>query len=76
METGIRIDMAFKIGDTAYIIESNRYIKEGVIASCSGGVYLFKYREGGIRVKKHRLYATKEEAEQEIRKYRPEQKYY
>lgn len=64
----------FKAGDTAFIVESNNFIKEGVITSCSGGIYLFKYPGGGIRVKEGRLFATKEEAQKEIDKYRPKPK--
>lgn len=64
----------FKTGDTAYIVESNRYIIEGKILSCTGGIYLFKYPGGVIRVKDNRLFATEVEAQKEIEKYRPKQK--
>lgn len=64
----------YKVGDTAYIVESNRFITEGKIVSCTGGIYLFRYRNGGIRVKGNRLFASKEDAEKEIEKYRPKPK--
>ena len=54
-----------KAGDTAFIVESNRFIREVEIKSCVGGIYLIKFKDsgGGIKVKGHRLFATKEEAE-------------
>lgn len=54
-----------KAGDTAFIVESNRFIREVEIKSCAGGMYLIKFKDsgGGIKVKKHRLFSTKEEAE-------------
>ncbi len=54
----------FKAGDTAYIVESNRFIREVTVKSCAGGMYLIKFEDGGgIKVKEHRLFATKEDAE-------------
>ena len=44
-----------KVGDTAYIVESNRYVREVEIRRCS-------------QVKAHRLFATREEAEKSIEK--------
>ena len=62
--------MAFKSGDTVFIVESNRFIREAEIRSCSGGMYLVKFKDngGGIKLKEHRLFATKEEAEASITK--------
>ncbi|MBO4908573.1 MAG: hypothetical protein K6E47_09705 [Lachnospiraceae bacterium] len=59
-----------KAGDTAFIVESNRFIREVEIKSCAGGMYLIKFKDsgGGIKVKEHRLYATKEDAEKSISK--------
>lgn len=53
-----------KVGDIAYIVESNRIIREVKIVRCSGGIFLVKFLDtgGGIQVKRHRLFATKEEA--------------
>lgn len=54
----------FKAGDTAYILESNRFVTEVKIVKYAGGMFLIKLPTGGgIKVKEHRLYATKEEAE-------------
>lgn len=63
-----------KVGDVAYIVESNRIIREVKIVRCSGGMFLVKFSDtgGGIQVKRHRLFAAKEEAENSIVK--PEKK--
>ena len=63
-----------RVGDVAYIVESNRIIREVKIVRCSGGMFLVKFSDtgGGIQVKRHRLFATKEEAENSIVK--PEKK--
>lgn len=59
----------FKAGDTAFIVESNRIIRQVTIKSCSGGMYLIKFEiGGGIKVKEHRLFATKKDAESSISK--------
>ena len=49
--------MAFKSGDTVFIVESNRFIREAEVRSCSGGMYLVKFKDngGGIKLKEHRL---------------------
>lgn len=62
----------FKAGDTAFIVESNRIIREVQIKSCAGGMYLIKFEDGGgIKVKEHRLFSTKEEAEASLPKKAP-----
>ena len=45
-----------KVGDTAYIVESNRYVREVEICRCSGGMFLVRFTDsgGGIQVKAHR----------------------
>ena len=60
----------FKSGEKAFIVESNRFIREVEIRNCSGGLYTIKFLDsrGGIKVKEHRLFATKEEAEKSMRK--------
>ena len=60
----------FKAGDTVFIVESNRFIREAQIKSCAGGMYLLKFKDsdGGIKLKEHRLFATKEDAEASIPK--------
>ena len=60
----------FKPGSTAYILESNRFIREVEIKNFSGGMYLliFKDTGGGVKLRENRLFATKEEAEASKRK--------
>lgn len=53
----------FKAGDKAFILESNRIVREVEVVRCSGGMYIIRFAEGGgIQVKGHRLFATQEEA--------------
>ena len=61
---------SMKVGDTAYIVESNRYVRKVEIRRCSGGMLLVRFTDtgGGIQVKAHRLFATREEAEKSIEK--------
>lgn len=59
-----------KAGDVAFLVESNRIIREVKVVNCSVGMYLIKFPNGGgIRVKGHRLFATEEEAKQCIPGY-------
>ena len=63
----------FRAGDAAYIVESERVVREGKIVKCTGGIYLFRFAEGGaISVKEHRLYHSEEEAQTEIDRIRHE----
>ena len=45
--------MAFRAGDTVFIVESNRFIREAEVKSCAGGMYLVKFKDkgGGIKLK-------------------------
>ena len=65
-----------KVGDMAYIVESNRIIREVKIVRCSGGIFLVKFPDtgGSIQVKRHRLFATWEEAESSITKQEEKKK--
>lgn len=51
----------FKVGDTSYLIESNRIIREITIAKLAGGFYTIRFKDssGGIKVRENRLYASK-----------------
>jgi hypothetical protein len=63
----VQVEAGFKPGDTAFLIESNRVITEVTVVRCSGSLYVIKFKNGGgIQVKGHRLYATREEAETQI----------
>lgn len=59
----------YKAGDTAYIVESNRFVREVKIVNFSAGFYFIRFADsgGGIKVRENRLYATKEEAEATIK---------
>ena len=59
-----------KVGDVAYIVESNRHVREVEIRRCSGGMFLVRFTDtgGGIQVKAHRLFPTQEDAEKTIEK--------
>lgn len=57
-----------KAGDTCYFIESNRSVVKGTIKSISGNLYTVLLPSGGaIRLPKHRIYESVEEAEKSIR---------
>lgn len=57
----------FKAGDKAYIVESNRLVREVTIVRFLGGMYLIRFEGGGgIQVKEHRLFASKEAAQESI----------
>ena len=60
----------FNPGSTAFILESNRFIREVQVKNFSGGMYLviFKDTGGGVRLRENRLFASKEEAEASKRK--------
>ncbi len=64
----------YNVDDTAFLIESNRTIREVKILKFTGGLYTVRFTNGagGIKVRESRLYATKEEAEATIHK--PKQK--
>ncbi|MCR5214653.1 MAG: hypothetical protein K6E10_09565 [Eubacterium sp.] len=50
----------YKEGDTAYIVESNRFIKEVMIKKYAAGSYIIKFMDsdGGIRVHESRLFSN------------------
>ena len=60
-----------KVGDTAYIVESNRYVREVEIRRCSGGMFLVRFTDtgGGIQVKAHRLFATRKKLKRVLRRH-------
>lgn len=66
----------FKAGDTAYLIESNRIVREITIVKFAGGFYTIRFKDsgGGIKVRENRLYASIEEAENVIAKAHPKTK--
>ena len=63
--------MRFKPGDKAFIVESNRFLREVEIRSTAGGMYLIKFVDtgGGIKVKESRLFAAREDGEKSLSGY-------
>lgn len=55
-------------GDTAFIVESSRFIREVTIVKYAGGLYTIRFKDsnGGIKVRENRLFQTKEDAEATI----------
>ncbi len=58
----------YKPGDLAYIVESNRFIREVQVRSAAGGMYVIRFTDtgGGIKVKESRLFPTKADAERSL----------
>lgn len=55
----------YKLNDIAYMIESNRYIREGKVIHVSGDLITFKFLDcmgAATKIKTHRLYPTEEAA--------------
>lgn len=60
--------MMFKEGTTAFIVESNRLIREVTIVRRTGDLYVVRFTDsnGGIQVRGTRLYPTKKDAEKTV----------
>lgn len=66
---------ALKAGDTAYIVENNRIVRECTIVRKSGNLYIIRFNSGGgIQVKGHRLFALQEEAEDSVSQLKQKRK--
>ena len=61
--------MIMKAGDIAYLVESNRFVREVQIVRYSGGLYLVRFSDsgGGIQVRENRLFPTQELAKYSIK---------
>ncbi len=56
--------MKFEIGSSAYIVESNRIVREVTVIKRSGDFYTVRFNTGGgVKVRQSRLYANLEDAE-------------
>ena len=55
---------AAAVGQTVYLVESGRRIREAVVRSRSGDLYTIRFTDtgGGIRVRRDRLYPTRDAA--------------
>lgn len=58
------------VGDMAYIIESNRFIREATIVKKSNSFCTIRFADshGAITISKSRLYGTRNEAEEVLPK--------
>ena len=54
-------------------IQAGSCVYEAEVRSCTGGIYLIKFKDngGGIKLKEHRLFATEADAEASIPKTKP-----
>ena len=57
-------------GDTAFIVENNRIIREVKVINTSGGFVTIRFMDshGGIKLRESRLFPSKEEAEASLPK--------
>ena len=59
--------MVYEIGSKAFMIESNRIIREVTIVKRSGDFYIVRFgNSGGIQVRGSRLFTTQEAAEESL----------
>lgn len=60
----------YQVGSQAYLLESNRIIREVTVISCRTDFYIVRFAgnsgSGGIQVRGSRLYLTREDAEHSI----------
>lgn len=58
----------YKAGDTAYIICNGHVVTEVTIKRYSGGFYIVQPAgsSGAIRLKEHRIFRTREDADRQI----------
>lgn len=65
-------DQKFSVGQHVFIIANNSYVMEMVILRISGDFYTLRSIDqgSGMRLKGHRIYATKDEAEKSLEEER------
>lgn len=65
--------MGFKAGDTCYILENNRRVRQAKVAGRSGEFYTIQLIGtcGVIRLKESRLFETEEDARKSMYRYTP-----
>lgn len=71
-------DMVFKEGTSAFIVESNRLVREVVIVKRTGNLYIIRFADsnGGIQVREGRLFVSREAAEATVSNVRENKKRY
>ena len=68
---GDNVVTKLEVGDKAYIVESNRIVREGFILKRSRDFYTVRFAEnasGGIQLRASRLFVSGEDAESSIPK--------
>lgn len=63
-----------KKNDTAWIVENNLSVREVTIINISGNLITVKFNHTAIRLPKHRIYETYEEAVSSIKNVVPRKK--
>lgn len=60
----------FRKGQTVFFVRSGMEVREAIVLNVAGGFCTIRFvaSGGGIRVRETKLYATKEEAEEQIQK--------
>lgn len=59
---------AFKAGDKAYIVESNRIVRECIVKRVTGKLIIIRFEDGGgIQISENRLFDTQEAAAASIK---------
>ena len=59
---------AFKAGDKAYIVESNRIVRECIVKRVTGKSIIIRFEDGGgIQISENRLFDTQEAAAASIK---------
>ena len=68
----------YKVGTTAFIVESNRLVKKVTIIKRTGNFYIVRFSDsdGAIQLRGSRLYATRDEAEKSVPYVRENKKRY
>ena len=58
-----------RVGQTVYLVESCRTVREAVVHARSGGLYTLRFTDsgGGIRLRADRLYPTRDAASAHLR---------
>ena len=66
----------FQEEDTAWLVESNRFIREVRVVRLTGGFYVVQFKDtgGAIQVRGSRLFATEEEAKNSVRGGNPQKR--
>ena len=56
--------MKYKIGSIAYIVESNRFVRQVIVARVTSDFYIVRFADNGgaIQIRGSRLFLNKEEA--------------